>query len=116
MGLRPSLGRGAGREIRRIAGLVRTAARLVAGLIPLALLVIPWYIATGVRSNCHSAGGAPLAAGEPGCPGSIAYQVTHPTPWWGFNHVFGPILLLVLIAVPILVAIYFELKLVRRAG
>jgi hypothetical protein len=115
MDLRPSLGRGAGPEIRRIADLVRTAARLLAGLTPLVLLIIPWFIATGVRSNCNSAAGAPLAAGAPGCPASIAYQVTHPTPWWGFNHVFGPIVLMVLIALPILVAIYLELKLLRRA-
>lgn len=62
-----------------------------------------WFIATGVGSRCES--------GTPGCPASLAYQVTHPTPWWGFNHNFGPILLILLVAVPILSAVYLEARL-----
>lgn len=73
-----------------------------------------YLIATGVRTDCRAADGTPVAAGGPGCPAPLAYQLTHPTPWWGFNHVFGPVVLIVLVAVPIIVVAIFELRLLRR--
>lgn len=91
--------------------------RLLASL--MALLVLPigfvpaYLIATGVRTNCHAADGTPVDPGGPGCPAPMAYQLTHPTPWWGFNHVFGPLVLLVLVAVPVLVVAILELRLLR---
>jgi hypothetical protein len=75
-----------------------------------------WFIGTGVRTACQSATGAPIAAGEPSCPAPLAYQITHPTPWWEFNHVFGPIMLMLLIALPIAVAIYLEIRLGIGSG
>ena len=51
--------------------------------------------------------------GEPGCPAPLAYQITHPTPWWGFNHVFGPLLLMLLIALPVLATVYLEIRFAR---
>ncbi len=77
-------------------------------------LFLAWFIATGVRTDCRTVSGVPIAAGEPGCPAPLAYQLTHPTPWWGFNHVFGPLVLIALVAIPIVTAIYLELR-VRRA-
>jgi len=78
---------------------------LPGGLLP------AWLIATNVRSNCQSAIGAPIAAGQPGCTPSLAYQITHPAPSWAFNHVFGPIVLLLLVALPLLAAFYLEVRL-----
>lgn len=72
-----------------------------------------WFIATGVRTDCRSATGAPIVTGEPGCPAPLAYQITHPAPWWGFNHVFGPLVLIALFALPLLAAVYLELQLMR---
>lgn len=79
-------------------------------------IYLGWWIANGVRTNCESATGQPSQAGAPGCPAPLAYQITHPTPWWGFNHVFGPVLLLMLIGVPLMVGIYLEIRLARGAA
>jgi hypothetical protein len=66
-------------------------------------LFAAWYIATGVRTGCTSAG--------IGCQVPLAYQLTHPSPSWAFNHVFGPLLLVTLALLPLLAAIYLEVKL-----
>jgi len=69
------------------------------------------FIATDIRTDCRSATGEPVAAGASGCAAPLGYQITHPTPWWGFNHVFGPILVMLLVALPILAAVYLEIRL-----
>ena len=74
---------------------------------PLVLLVLPWSIASGVRNGCNA------AEGQPSCQAPLAYEVTHPTPWWAFNHVFGPILLILLIALPVLATVYLEIRFAR---
>ena len=78
-------------------------------------LYLAWVLGTGVRTDCHSPTGAPIGAGEPGCPTPLGYQVTHPTPWWGFNHVFGPLLLMLLIALPIVATVYLATRLKRTS-
>ncbi|HVH62080.1 MAG TPA: hypothetical protein VNA65_00620 [Candidatus Dormibacteraeota bacterium] len=104
-----------------MTGPVTTASRIrllafVAPLVTLPLGWVPAYlIATGVRTDCHDANGAPIAAGDPGCPAPLAYQITHPTASWGFNHVFGPLLLVALVVVPVVVVAITELKLLRRS-
>lgn len=88
----------------------------------LGIVVLPgglwpaWLIATGVRTSCQSAGGQPIETGAPGCPAPLAYQITHPTSSWAFNHVFGPIVLILMVALPILAATYLEVRLARRTA
>lgn len=90
---------------------------VLAILVP--VLVLPlgfapaYLIATGVRTDCHAADGTPVEAGGPACPAPLAYQLTHPTPWWGFNHVFGPMVLIDQVAAPIIVVAILELRLLR---
>ena len=86
--------------------------------IPVALIVptwsAAWYLAANVRTDCPSATLAAVIAGNAGCSAPIADSITHPTPWWGFNHVFGPLLLISLAAVPLIAASYIEIRLYRR--
>lgn len=81
------------------------------------LVLLGWllaaYIATNVRTDCPSATAWAVLHGEARCTAPIAYTITHPTPWWGFNHVFGPLLLIGLVIVPALIAAYFEFRLLR---
>lgn len=83
-----------------------------AGLDLLALVALPGglafalWLAEGVRTSCQDASGRPVAAGEPGCPAPMAYLLTHPTPWWDFNHVFGPLVLLTAVTVSLVAAAY----------
>lgn len=66
-----------------------------------------------MRTNCRAADGSPIATGGPGCSAPLAYQLTHPTPWWDFNHVFGPLVLMVLIVLPLLTVAFVEYRLFR---
>lgn len=78
-------------------------------------LVLSWVLQTGVRTACKDARtGAPLAAGEPGCPASLVYSLVHPTPSWEFNHIFGSLVFILSIALPILSAIYLVIQLYRN--
>ena len=77
-------------------------------------LYAAWFITTHLQTDCRSASGAPVAAGQPGCPAPLGYEITHPFPSWGINHVFGPIVVILLIVIPILAAFYLELRLRRK--
>ena len=92
----------------------RRRDKLIGALVLPGGLFLAWFIATGVRTSCRSADGAPIATGDPGCAAPLAYQITHPTASWGFNHVFGPVILMTLVALPIIAAIYLEVRLWRR--
>lgn len=84
------------------------------------VLIVPswsaaWYLAANVRTDCPSATLTAVLEGNAGCSAPIAYSLTHPTPWWGFNHAFGPLLLIALAAIPLITATYIEIQLHRRA-
>lgn len=94
---------------------MRCGARAV--VVPPLLIIPAWlaavYLATNVRTNCPSATLTAVLAGNAGCSAPLAYTLTHPTPWWGFNHVFGPLLLIALAVVPVIVAGYLAVRTAR---
>jgi len=78
-------------------------------------LLFSWFLLTEVPTACRVARtGAPIATGEPGCPASLAYSLVHPTPSWEFNHIFGSLVFILSIALPILSAIYLVIQLSRN--
>ena len=90
---------------------------MVAIAIPLLLigpgLLAALYLASNVRTDCPAATLVAVLTGKAGCGAPIAYTLTHPSPWWGFNHVFGPLLLIALVAVPSAFAVLLEIRLHR---
>ena len=89
--------------------------KLIGSLVLPGGLVLWWVLQTGVRSVCQDARtGAPLTPGEPGCSASLVYSLLHPTPSWQFNHIFGALIFLLSLALPLLSAIYLTIQLSRN--
>ena len=89
--------------------------KLIGSLVLPGGLVLWWVLHTGVATACKNAStGAPLATGEPGCPASLVYSLVHPTPSWEFNHIFGALIFLLSIALPLLSALYLAMQLPRN--
>ena len=91
--------------------------RILAIAVPPVIVIPCWlaaaYIATNVRTDCASATGWAVLTGQSTCSAPLAYTLAHPTPWWGFNHVFGPLLLIALVVVPVIATVYIEVRLLR---